>query len=128
MPIVSEIVLPHSGDVCRPSTKQLMREMLTQVGDKWTTQVVSALSRGPLRFGVLETEVAGISHRMLARTLRSLERDGLVLRTAYPEVPPRVEYELTDLGRTLLGPISALIEWVDTHQPEVEANRAAFDS
>ena len=115
----------HDAD-CRPAVRVLAREVLTQIGDKWTTQVISALSYGPLRFGVLQASVPGISHRMLTRTVRSLERDGLLTRTVHPEVPPRVEYELTALGETLIAPIAGILEWVGVHQEEVAANREAF--
>lgn len=120
-------ILPPHDDACTPGIKLLAREVLTQIGDKWTSQVISNLAAGPLRFGVLQREVPGISHRMLTRTLRSLERDGLVSRTSYPEVPPRVEYELTALGETLIEPIAGILAWVGEHQGEVEANRARFE-
>lgn len=116
----------HTEQNCRPAVRHLAREVLTLIGDKWTTQVISALSYGPLRFGVLQDRVPGISHRMLTRTVRSLERDGLVSRTSYPVVPPRVDYELTPLGETLIVPIAGILEWVGAHQAEVEENRAAF--
>jgi DNA-binding HxlR family transcriptional regulator len=112
---------------CRPAVRTLAREVLTQIGDKWTTQVISALSHGPLRFGELEAAVPGISHRMLTRTVRSLERDGLLTRTVHAEVPPRVEYELTALGETLIVPIAGILDWVGVHQEEVAANREAFE-
>ena len=115
----------HDAD-CRPAVRLLAREVLTRIGDKWTTQVISALSYGPLRFGVLEASVPGISHRMLTRTVRSLERDGLLSRTVYPEVPPRAEYALTALGETLIAPIAGILEWVAVHQEEVAVNREAF--
>jgi DNA-binding HxlR family transcriptional regulator len=118
--------LPNDG-VCKPSAQKLTREMLTRVGDKWTVLVISTLSRGPLRFTRIMAEVPGISHRMLTQTLRNLKRDGLVDRTSYPEMPPRVEYELTALGTTLFAPLSALIGWVDEHSDEVYRNRAAAE-
>lgn len=121
-------IVPLHDGACEPGVKILAREVLTQIGDKWTSQVISSLAGGPLRFGVLQTDVPGISHRMLTRTLRSLERDGLVSRTSYPEVPPRVEYELTALGETLIEPIAGILEWVGRHQGEVEANRARFEA
>src|SRR5215207_7275143 len=82
-----------------------VRDTLDRVGDKWTLLVIRVLADGPLRFGEVLTTVPGISQRMLTRTLRLLERDGMVERRAYAEVPPRVEYELTDVGRTLIGPV-----------------------
>lgn len=111
---------------CR-ETIELVRDVLTRVGDKWTVLVVGALATGPLRFGALHEEIAGISHRMLTRTLRSLTRDGLVTRTAYAEMPPRVEYALTPLGRSLGEAVSGVVGWVQRNQGEVVANRDAFD-
>jgi len=87
---------------------QAVSEVLARVGDKWSVLVVSILGRGPMRFNELKRTVDGISQRMLTLTLRALERDGLVTRTVFPSVPPRVEYELTSLGRSLLAPVSAL--------------------
>ncbi len=112
---------------CTASSKSLVREMLTRIGDKWTILVISTLSDGPLRFTHLLVRIPGISHRMLTRTLRSLERDGLVTRDSFPEVPPRVEYGLTDVGATLIVPIRALIDWVNVHEADVERSRAFFD-
>jgi len=109
------------------SARALVRDLLERVGDKWTLLVIRGLADGPVRFTSLQDAVTGISHRMLTRTLRALERDGMVARTVYAEVPPRVEYELTRLGATLLEPVMAMVEWVDRHRAEVEANRAAFD-
>ncbi|WP_238430430.1 winged helix-turn-helix transcriptional regulator [Frankia nepalensis] len=105
-----------------------VRELFRRVGDKWSLQVVSELRDGPVRFMVLLDRIDGISHRLLAKTLKSLERDGLVTRLAYPEVPPRVEYALTSLGESLLEPISALAAWAERHRPEVDARRAQYDA
>jgi len=116
------------GDDQPPSTRALVRDVLDRVGDKWTLLVIRRLAGGPLRFTALQDAVTGISHRMLTRTLRSLERDGMVSRTVYAQVPPRVDYALTPLGATLLEPVMAIIEWVERHQDEVEAHRAAFDA
>ena len=99
--------------------------MLDRVGDKWSLLVIGTLRDGPLRFGALEASVAGISQRMLTRTLKHLVEDGLVDRTAYAEVPPRVEYELTDLGRTLLPLVMALAQWAMAHRDEINANRTS---
>jgi DNA-binding HxlR family transcriptional regulator len=106
------------------------RRLLDRIGDRWTVLIVGALDSGPLRFGELANRVGGISQKMLAQTLRSLERDGFVTRTVYPEIPPRVEYELTALGRSLQVPLRALEEWaianmteVVTHEREYEAAR-----
>ncbi|AMM22164.1 hypothetical protein AX769_01400 [Frondihabitans sp. PAMC 28766] len=114
--------------VCSADQKSLTREILTRLGDKWTMLVVSTLAAGPQRFGSLLAQINGLSHRMLTVTLRALERDGLVSRTAYAEVPPRVEYELTPLGGTLIEIVGTVIDWVDGHQGEVRENRAAFDA
>ncbi|KQO12024.1 hypothetical protein ASF06_04500 [Agreia sp. Leaf244] len=96
-------------------------------GDRWSMPVIRALDDGPMRFTALMNTVEGISHRMLTRTLRSLERDGLVSRTSYPESPPRVEYELTELGETLSEPVRAFIRWTQQHQSEIEESRRRFD-
>lgn len=103
------------------------REILERIGDKWTLYVVGALHQGPRRFSELRREVAGVSQRMLTLTLRGLERDGLVTRTVFPSIPPRVDYELTPLGYTLLEPVAVLIKWVDAHRTAIETARAAYD-
>lgn len=103
------------------------REILERIGDKWTLYVVGTLREGPRRFNELRRAVDGVSQRMLTLTLRGLERDGLVTRTVYPSIPPRVDYELTDLGRTLLDPVAVLIHWADSSRPAIEAARARFD-
>src|SRR5512140_2155694 len=101
------------------------REVLARVGDKWSVYVIDVLgSSGTLRFNELGNKVEGISQRMLTVTLRGMERDGLVSRTVYPEVPPRVEYELTPLGRTLRKLVRGLVEWSGAHLHEVDAARA----
>ena len=102
--------------------------MLARVGDKWTVLVVNILGRGPMRFNELKRTIDGISQRMLTLTLRALERDGLVTRTVYPAVPPRVEYELTPLGRSLLQPVSALAAWAIDHRASIEGARKKFDT
>ena len=106
---------------------QQVRDRLRMVGDKWSLVIVSVLSAGPLRFSELMREADGISHRMLTQTLRGLTRDGLVSRSAYAEVPPRVEYTLTELGHTLLEPITGLAAWVENHQVEIDHHRALHD-
>jgi len=101
--------------------------VLQRVGDKWTVLVVTRLGAGPLRFNELRAIIGGISQKMLTTTLRSLERDGFVTRTVFPTIPPRVDYELTDLGRELLEPVRALGDWALKNMARVEAARARFD-
>jgi DNA-binding HxlR family transcriptional regulator len=114
--------LQHSEANCRA------HEMLARVGDKWSVPVIHVLGvEGTLRFGELLRRIPRISQRMLAVTLRGLERDGLVYRTMYPEMPPRVEYTLTPLGATLRVIVRSLIEWSGAHLLEVDAARARFD-
>jgi DNA-binding HxlR family transcriptional regulator len=106
-----------------------LREVLDRIGDKWSVLVISVLGGGRHRFSDLQRSIdGGISQRMLTRTLRSLERDGLVVRTVHPEVPPRVEYELTPLGRTLLGPVNMLEIWATEYRPVIRANRRHYDT
>ncbi|WP_327129346.1 winged helix-turn-helix transcriptional regulator [Streptomyces sp. NBC_01727] len=109
-------------------TIDLVRDVLARVGDKWTVLVVTALAPGPLRFTALHEEVAGVSQRMLSQTLRLLTRDGLVTRTPYAEVPPRVEYALTPLGRSLSDAVDGIVQWVREHQVEVIQSRTEFEA
>lgn len=105
------------------------REMLARVGDKWSVYVIHVLDEaGTLRFNELRSAVDGISQRMLTVTLRGMERDGLVMRTVYPEVPPRVEYALTPLGKTLRRLVIGLVAWSGAHLTEVAAARAEYDA
>ncbi|MFE6508050.1 winged helix-turn-helix transcriptional regulator [Nocardioides sp. NPDC057767] len=106
----------------------VVRDVLARVGDKWTMLIVAALDSGPMRFTALHENVPGISQRMLGHTLRALTRDGLATRTAYAEVPPRVEYELTDLGRSLASAVDHLVGWVKQHQDEIVRNRTHHDA
>jgi DNA-binding HxlR family transcriptional regulator len=101
--------------------------ILARVGDKWSVFVIVLLGNGPRRFNEIKRMVGGISQRMLTLTLRGLERDGLVTRTVFPTIPPRVDYELTDLGRGLWTPVEALGKWVAEHLAEIEDARARFD-
>ena len=103
------------------------RAALDRIADKWTALIVGSLSTGTKRFSELRTAIDGISEKMLTQTLRSLERDGLVSRTAYPTVPPKVEYHLTDLGRTLREPLAAIRNWAERHINEVDAARRRHD-
>lgn len=101
-------------------------ETLARIGDKWTVMVVGALSEGPIRYNEIHRRVEGISQRMLTLTLKGLEQDGLVTRTMYPTIPPRVDYELTELGRKLIVPLRALSEWARANRPAMLAAREAF--
>jgi DNA-binding HxlR family transcriptional regulator len=105
-----------------------VREVLNRVGDKWSVQVVGLLGGGKKRFGELRHSIEGISQRMLALTLKGLERDGLITRTAYPTIPPRVEYELTRLGRSLLKPIRELGNWAGQNRERIQMARDRYDS
>jgi DNA-binding HxlR family transcriptional regulator len=123
---------PDRADHCR-----VVAAVLDRIGDKWTIMVVSVLTDGPARFTTIMREIGGVTHRMLTLTLRGLERDGLVKRTAYATVPPRVEYELTEMGRTLTTTLIPLAQWSeanwqairlaqerhDTHSAEAARNR-----
>ncbi|CAL9430100.1 hypothetical protein SUDANB171_02026 [Streptomyces sp. enrichment culture] len=103
-----------------------IRAVLDRICDKWTLLIVATLDEGCLRFTDLHRQIPGISQRMLTLTLRNLERDGLVSRTAYAEVPPRVEYELTPTGRSLIPPALGLAGWAMEHIEEIEASREAY--
>ncbi len=105
-----------------------MSDVLARVGDKWSVLVVTRLGNGPMRFNALRRAIGGISQRMLTLTLRGLERDGLVTRTVFPTIPPRVDYALTPLGRDLLKPVSALGEWALRNQPKIARAREKFDA
>jgi DNA-binding HxlR family transcriptional regulator len=118
--------LPPSPDAhadCRG-----VASVLARVGDKWSVFVIMMLYDGPKRFNEIKRLVGGISQRMLTLTLRGLERDGLVTRTVFPTIPPRVDYELTDLGRGLSEPVIALGGWAKAHQSEIEGARTRFDA
>ena len=110
------------------STSCRAREVLQRVGDKWSMYVIDLLGQGTMRFTELHRSIDGITARMLTVTLRGLERDGIVTRTIHPVIPPRVEYALTPMGRTLLDTIGKLVTWADSHLPEIEAARAAYDA
>ena len=111
------------------ATCMAMTDILNRIGDKWTVMVVGILSRnGTMRFNELKRTINGVSQRMLTLTLRNLERDGLVTRTIYPEIPPRVEYGLTELGRTLKKPIDSLWVWSEQHGQDVGIARANYDA
>jgi DNA-binding HxlR family transcriptional regulator len=104
------------------------REVLQRVGDKWSVYVIDLLGSGTKRFSELHRSIDGVTARMLTVTLRGLERDGIVTRTIHPVIPPRVEYDLTPMGRTLLDTIGQLVVWADSHVPEIDAARIAYDA
>jgi DNA-binding HxlR family transcriptional regulator len=116
------------GDLHVPGDCKAISDVLSRVGDKWTVLVVNTLGRGPQRFNELRRAIGSISQRMLTLTLRALERDGLVTRTVFPTVPPRVDYELTTLGRSLLEPITALGTWAVRNRTVIETARQRFDA
>ncbi|MEV6335311.1 helix-turn-helix domain-containing protein [Nocardia vinacea] len=103
---------------------EFIRQVLDRIGDKWSMLVIAVLDAGPRRYTDLQHDVPGISQRMLTLTLRQLQQDGLVTRTAYAEVPPRVEYALTPLSRSLLEIVTSLIAWASDHHDEIRDNRA----
>jgi len=109
-------------DNCRAT-----REILDRIADKWTLFVIAMLRDGPRRFNELKRDVEGISQRMLTLTLRTLERDGLVTRTMYPTIPPRVDYELTEVAKGLLGPVTGLVMWAEANKEVIEESRRRFD-
>jgi DNA-binding HxlR family transcriptional regulator len=112
---------PRSTD-CRK-----VSQVLARIGEKWSVLIIMTLAEHPCRFSDLKRMIGGISQRMLTLCLRGLERDGLVRRTVFPVVPPRVEYQLTPLGRSLCEPVTALGTWARSHLAEIDAARAAFD-
>ena len=114
---------PHLTSDCRA-----VSSVLARVGDKWSVLTVMLLGDGPKRFNEIKRLIGGISQRMLTLTLRGLERDGLVTRTVFATVPPRVDYELTGLGRSLRTPVEALGLWARAHQEEIETARMHFDA
>lgn len=112
----------RKGDVLNPSCPS--RQVLDRIGEKWTTLVIRVLDDGTLRYCDLQRRVGGVSQKMLTQTLRSLERDGLVERHVFPVVPPRVEYSLTPLGRTLVEPLDAIARWAERHLADMLQARA----
>ena len=105
----------------------LADNILMRIGDKWTVKVVITLSQGPMRYSQIFKQVGGVSQRMLTLTLKNLERDGLVSRTVYPTIPPRVDYALTERGQTLIVPLNALWTWSRANHAAIEDTRLAFD-
>jgi DNA-binding HxlR family transcriptional regulator len=125
---------PQEGTALLPSNLHVpedcraVSEILARVGDKWTVLVVGVLGDGPKRFSEIRRALGSISQRMLTLTLRGLERDGLVTRTVFPTIPPRVDYELTKLGRSLLKPVSGLGLWARQNRATIEDARRRFDA
>lgn len=114
--------MEHTAVGCRA------REILDRIGDKWSLQVIAVLGEHTKRFTELRREIDGISQRMLTVTLRGLERDGIVTRTVYPVVPPRVEYSLTALGATLMDAAGTFVAWAEDHLGQIDAARAEYDA
>jgi len=112
----------------KDADERAIRTVLDRVGDKWSLLVIATLRGGVLRFSELQRHIPGVSQRMLTLTLRQLERDGLLTRTVHAEVPPRVEYELTAMGASLVEASIALLQWALEHQPAIERARAEFDA
>lgn len=124
------MIVEHKNDTAQQgelSDCYVVNTILSRVGDKWSVLVVMLLGSGPRRFNELKRMIGGISQRMLTLTLRGLERDGYVSRTVYPTIPPRVDYELTDLGRSLRPSVESLATWAFSHQADIEAARKLFD-
>ena len=116
------------GNIHETGNCKAVSGVLARIGDKWSVLIVTRLGARPLRFNELKREIGGISQRMLTLTLRGLERDGLVTRTVFPTIPPRVDYELTALGRSLLEPVSALGDWALKNIGRIDAARLKFDN
>ncbi|GAA0035628.1 MULTISPECIES: winged helix-turn-helix transcriptional regulator [Brevibacterium] len=104
------------------------RVVLDRIGDKWTVLIIEVLDAGPRRFNEIRLAIGGITPKVLTSTLRSLAADGLIVREAFGEVPPRVEYRLTDLGRSLLEPVAALRQWAERNVAEIEGNRNSAEA
>jgi len=114
---------PGEGEDCR-----MVREILDLIGDKWTLYIIATLKDGPVRFNELRRRIDGISQRMLTINLRGLERDGLVKRTLFPTIPPRADYELTSVGKTLLAPVMGLVTWANGNQESIRHARDRYDA
>ena len=121
--MVTLVDIPNVYDADCPT-----RRVLDLIADKWTALIIGLLEDEPKRFSHLQRGIGGISQKMLAQTLRSMERDGLVQRSVYAEVPPRVEYQLTLLGRTLIEPIAVIRKWAETHINAISQAQNAYDA
>lgn len=117
--------IPKDGKT--PCEDLLGRQILDRIGDRWSALVIYLLGQGTHRFSDLRRSIPAISQRMLTVTVRGLERDGLISRTVFPSIPPRVEYVLTPMGRTLLDLVHDLVDWAEQHQEEIAAARQAYD-
>lgn len=110
------------------SHDQLLRDVMDRIGDKWSVTVICRLDDGPLRFNALRRAVDGITQRMLSATVRRLERDGLITRTVHPSVPPKVEYALTERGRSLHGILAGLVDWTEANLDDIRRCREEYDA
>lgn len=124
-PDLQQIAFDYAADGAENC--KALGQILGRVGDKWTIMVIGVLSRGPLRFNAVQRAIPGVSHRMLTITLRGLERDGLVKRTSFATIPPRVDYELTARGRSLQPPLQALALWARSQQADIEQSQRIYD-
>ena len=122
----SESTPPKTGEGERDACRGLA-QIIDRIGDKWTVMVVGHLSTGSMRFNELMRAIPGVSHRMLTLTLRALERDGFVERTPYATVPPRVDYELTEMGRSVTEPLTLMANWAGSRRQDIEAAQRRYD-
>ncbi|HEY4200645.1 MAG TPA: helix-turn-helix domain-containing protein [Devosiaceae bacterium] len=120
-----KVTTAQEGDVL--SNCRRVTPVISRIGDKWTVLIIAVLRHGPCRFNAIKRAVDGISQQMLTRTLKSLERDGMVIRTTFPTTPPQVQYELSELGQSLSGPVLALGKWAYDHLAAIDQARATYD-
>lgn len=123
---MTPLAMVESGE--RSDRDELLRDVMDRIGDKWSVTVICRLDDGPLRFNALRRAVDGITQRMLSTTVRRLERDGLISRTVEPTVPPRVEYALTERGRSLHGVLAELVAWTEANLDEIRRDREEYDA
>lgn len=123
---MAQPAMVESGE--RSDRDELLRDVMDRIGDKWSVTVICRLDDGPLRFNALRRAVDGITQRMLSTTVRRLERDGLISRTVEPTVPPRVEYALTERGRSLHGILAELVAWTEANLDEIRRDREKYDA
>ncbi|RZJ01294.1 MAG: transcriptional regulator [Brevundimonas sp.] len=125
----ARIAHPETGELADPRVEALVNEVIGRVADKWTMLILEVLAEnGETRFTQVGQLVGGISQKMLTQTLRAMERDGLIVRTVHPVIPPKVEYRLTDLGGTLAEAFCGVWMWAETNVERIEASRAAYDA